>query len=556
MKSHENELIKNIQERMENIDCEESLMQSPRAIIETVQSIRNKNLIKKFLLGRGSYGEIIQLNKKYVIKTVKVVENQKTYDLLVKSTVKEYAIMHALKSMNNGDYHVVKPIGELIYSQTNKLCGILLEKYHGSLQVDMYTKNEAYYNPNAVLFQLLSKPTVGLSILQSIFQQISMGVYHLHQHNIVHFDLKLENILIKRVENIEHDDRINFYVAIADFGLSQVKNCDRPNDPIIEDKNYHELATPHYRAPELYMEFGNYGFEVDIWSLGIVGLRLMEIFIYSRTFDTNDNKDDNNKDDNNSSSSSSSSNERKYKHRCLFPLLMIDSVCSSKNKQLSFYRESSDSINYTIVKKESIRQYYDMFYQIGIYDTNLYSYHLEQRNENNKKKKNEKKNELFGKFKDTIGNTFMDNEQETSEWWNAHFQSLHNRRKTEDKFKFYESNWEHTTLYKITNGNVNVTNKTGIFSFTALQQINNKYVDKNCSTYENIKPLYSFTYHIKPLIYHLCGEKGKKLFCLVAALLEFDRDHRPTIEQFSRMFTILFEENTDNKRRKLGHTCY
>jgi calcium/calmodulin-dependent protein kinase I len=77
----------------------------------------------------------------------------------------------------------------------------------------------------------------------------------------VHRDIKLDNILIKRIEEKE-----NYEVRIADFGLATFT----PNDELI----HHKCGSPGYVAPEIFKKEG-YSYKVDIFSLGSVLFNLL-----------------------------------------------------------------------------------------------------------------------------------------------------------------------------------------------------------------------------------------------------------------------------------------
>ena len=88
-----------------------------------------------------------------------------------------------------------------------------------------------------------------------LFRQIILGIQHMHSKNIVHRDIKLENILIDLNNNIK----------ICDFGISLVLNS-------LTDKLYDHCGTPMYIAPEILLSNENQGYigpPVDIWSAGI-----------------------------------------------------------------------------------------------------------------------------------------------------------------------------------------------------------------------------------------------------------------------------------------------
>lgn len=101
-------------------------------------------------------------------------------------------------------------------------------------------------------FDLLSYIDLHGNVMFLINQLIS-GVHHLHIRNIVHRDLKPHNILVNS----------KGILKIADFGLARSLNA--------MDMAYSsEVVTLWYRAPELLMGSTNYGYEIDIWSLGCI----------------------------------------------------------------------------------------------------------------------------------------------------------------------------------------------------------------------------------------------------------------------------------------------
>ncbi|OAA62205.1 Protein kinase-like domain protein [Cordyceps fumosorosea ARSEF 2679] len=90
------------------------------------------------------------------------------------------------------------------------------------------------------------------------FGQTLDGLRFLHRSNLPHRDLKPENILVT-MEPL-------FKVVIADFGFAKVIE----NDTLLQSSR----GTLRYMAPELYSHDG-YGLEVDIWSLGVLGLEII-----------------------------------------------------------------------------------------------------------------------------------------------------------------------------------------------------------------------------------------------------------------------------------------
>ncbi|CAB3402236.1 unnamed protein product [Caenorhabditis bovis] len=112
--------------------------------------------------------------------------------------------------------------------------------------------------PRGELFdQLNSTVTVSEKRARKLMRQLFDGVEFMHSKNIVHRDLKLENILCI------DDERI----VISDFGFAT---------RLQKGQKLRDLCgTPGYLAPEtircqMYDDAEGYSFEVDEWALGVI----------------------------------------------------------------------------------------------------------------------------------------------------------------------------------------------------------------------------------------------------------------------------------------------
>lgn len=88
--------------------------------------------------------------------------------------------------------------------------------------------------------------------MQSYLAQIVNALKYLHQHKVIHRDLKLGNLFLN--ENME--------IKLGDFGLATKLEYEGEKKKTI-------CGTPNYIAPEI-LEGKGHSYEVDIWSVGVI----------------------------------------------------------------------------------------------------------------------------------------------------------------------------------------------------------------------------------------------------------------------------------------------
>ena len=114
-------------------------------------------------------------------------------------------------------------------------------------------------------------------IVQYLTRQIVEALINIHENNIIHRDLKLENIMVhfENYNDKENLDMMKAKIKIIDFGLSKILSS--PNEFATS-----HVGTPLYEDPRIIQNnFNNnenfqYSTEVDIWSLGCVCFEMIK----------------------------------------------------------------------------------------------------------------------------------------------------------------------------------------------------------------------------------------------------------------------------------------
>ena len=139
-------------------------------------------------------------------------------------------------------------------------------KIHKALHHNNIVHFEHYFEDNDNVFLLLelcsNKSLNELLKRRKVLTELEVQVYvlqiikalkYLHNHRIIHRDLKLSNLFLS--ENME--------LKVGDFGLATKLDFEG-------EKKRTVCGTPNYIAPEILDGKFGYSFEVDIWSLGVI----------------------------------------------------------------------------------------------------------------------------------------------------------------------------------------------------------------------------------------------------------------------------------------------
>ena len=147
--------------------------------------------------------------------------------------------------------------------------------YNDSKVIDNHIYLYTDYIPNVQeLFKVVSneKYTIDLNTTYNWFLQLAKAVKYIHSLNLIHLDIKLENILI--------DDKNNLY--LIDYGLACDLNSERKSKTAQCSDIKFGIGSLDYMAPELILQQTQLNDiselkKADVYSLGCIFYTIIDV---------------------------------------------------------------------------------------------------------------------------------------------------------------------------------------------------------------------------------------------------------------------------------------
>lgn len=187
------------------------------------------------VLGQGAFATVRECECRLTGRRAAV----KSYHHSLQGGVLDHVVQNEIRVLRAAKHpNIIELLGVV---RTRSTTHIILELFEGETLEQRLEKSSARLPPQEC---------------RQVFRQVLAAVLYLHQHQLYHRDLKIENIMINE----------ECQVKIIDFGFAL--NVAQPGLPPLV------CGTPNYMAPEVVKAAPTEPSAAEVWSLGVLVHRL------------------------------------------------------------------------------------------------------------------------------------------------------------------------------------------------------------------------------------------------------------------------------------------
>ncbi|KAJ3319669.1 Protein kinase [Boothiomyces sp. JEL0866] len=210
---------------------ESQIMEKMRAVVSKGDIADFYTKMKK--IGQGASGSV------YIAKDNRTGEKVAIKQMDLAAQPRKELLVNEIYVMKDSNHPNIVNYRDSFLVRNDLL--VVMELMEGGPLTDVIEKNK------------LNETQIATITLESL-----KGLQHLHQRNIIHRDIKSDNVLLNA----------RGHVKITDFGFCAKLSADR-------SKRATMVGTPYWMAPEVVKQ-KEYGVKVDVWSLGIMVIEMIE----------------------------------------------------------------------------------------------------------------------------------------------------------------------------------------------------------------------------------------------------------------------------------------
>ncbi|CAH1248995.1 CDK11B [Branchiostoma lanceolatum] len=190
------------------------------------------------LINEGTYGVVYKAMHKKTgdVVAIKMLKSENQPQGVSSTGLREVHIMQKARHIN------VISLREVVYGNNIDKVYLVMEYAETDLKQLMFNMQRPF----------------SVSETKCLLVQLLYAVQYLHEKDILHRDIKTENLLLN----------VNGILKVTDFGLARTfRKGDKHLSPVV--------VTLWYRAPELLLGSETYSTPVDLWSVGCVFAELL-----------------------------------------------------------------------------------------------------------------------------------------------------------------------------------------------------------------------------------------------------------------------------------------